>query len=314
MTAFTVFDRLHKGFIVDDNHVTYCEAEAKMFSQADIDTLNATDSARRFMIREFTPINPKHPGCYTLAVGTAHFVEVLEDGYAPRTVIKNSDTHKFLKELGDIVSERELGEHAYFEYRRAHVGERIKFALCTDEQDAFAQALHFARKNLTASGEHSPYLIAAYVTCRREHGLPDSLITPNTEALDSDPNQTLQAPRYQVGDIYSFKSDDDKAYARKKLLRSLITAARYSVRGYAGYGVVKRRNNGKLNETQKSDIRAALAVFDQADKIEVAGIKTSSAYELRCTSPNVLQGGNTFLKYQLLFRATINGMRQCVLI
>lgn len=313
LTNFTVFDRLHKGFIVDDNHVTYCESQAKMFSQAEINTLIATDSARRFMTREFMPINPKHPCCYTLAVGTAQFVEVLEDGYPSRTLIKNSDQHEFLKELGCIISERELGEHAYFEYRRANMGERIKLGLCDDQNTAFTQALTFARKELTSRGDHSPYLIAAYVECRRDHGLPDSLKTSNADALDSDPNQTLQIPRYQVGDLYHFRSDDDKAYARKKLLRSLVAETRYSVRGCTGYGVPKRRSNGKLNETQKQKIHAALAVFDHADKIEVAGIKTSSAYELICTSPNVLQSGNTFVQYQLLFRATINDLRQILL-
>lgn len=311
---YTAYDTLYCGFYVDETHVTLYEADAAMLSKDELDALTVKLGEKRIMGSEYEPVQATNPCACFLRVGTHEIVEITKsEGGGPSLVIKNSRNHDMLKLLRLIVSERDLGLRSYYEFASYDHG-RIMMELCHSEDDAFSKAKLAAHKQLTCDGWHSPYLMSAYVALCDEVGRPRGTTYSLEQALDSNPHHQLKKNKYAVGDQFEFKTPSDLAYFRRCTLRKLITKQRFSVPKLSGYGVATRRQSGKLTAEQKKRIIDAMTIIDTADRIEVAGIKVSSAYEMLASHPSFLDSGNTYTKYQLLFRAMVDGRRVCLLV
>lgn len=311
---YTAYDTLYCGFYVDETHVTLYEADAAMLSKDELDALTLKLGDRRIMSRQYEPIKESHPCACFLRVGTHEFVEIFEgEASKPSLIIKNSRNHAMLKELDLITSERDIGTRSYYEFCSQSHG-RVMMELCHSEDDAFSKAKIAAHKQLTRDGWHSPYLMSAYVALCDEVGRPRGTTYSLEQALDSNPRHQLKKNTHDVGDLFEFKTPSELAYFRRCTLRKLITKYRFSVPRLSGYGVATRRQSGKLTAEQKKNIIDAMTIIDCADRIEVAGSKVMSSYQMRPTGPAFLDSGNTYTKYQLLFRATVDGRRVCVLV
>lgn len=307
-----IWDCLHSGFVFNATHVTYSHEQAALFEPRQVEALVNNRNQHRFMAVDPHRDRPEHPSYATLTVAYSEMVEVTEEGYSnPKTLPKNGSTYPFLLSLGQITHEVSLGYLWYFEYRHELSG-RSGFGMAETNEDVWDQALLFARKQMGGRGDRPAYAMAAYLRARRQQGLVVDLSTPLAVALCNDPRRQQKKAKYAVGDVYTFGDEKEKQAYRRRLLRDLISKRRHSVVQYSrSYGRTLKRATGKLNTHQKQSILDALVIFDAADRIEVAGISTESAYILSPNGASALSDAHHC--YQFAFLATV-GDRRLVLL
>jgi hypothetical protein len=182
----------------------------------------------------------------------------------------------------------------------------LNWKLANTLDEALAKSKEMALRIMCSSGAHSAYQVLAYARKLAELGRSDDL---GFDTLDQSPLHHLPSPKYAIGDEYLFRSDADKAYFRKCLLKQQICQYRFGAaltRGYRQPAVV---NTGRLSAQSKGLILTAMQVFDSAYAVEVAGI-VASHYSVKVTTPCSLGGidgalDGTRLRYHLLFRSLV---------
>lgn len=136
--------------------------------------------------------------------------------------------------------------------------------------------------------------------------------------INENPMFQLRAVPLAIGDEYRWKDEASRQFYRGIMLAGLISYWRHrpgsTLKGYT----VGTRRKGRLCDTHKAHIRAAMAVFDQAYRIEVAGVTAAKSLSRAPTNRCALGGipaamSGAAMNYRLLFRAEIEG-KQLVLI
>ena len=324
MEEIILFDRLMTGFVLNFKFetATYNVREAQVFS-ADFDYDRERYASHDVSHKEQTYKDPLNQ----LVFVEGDFVYTNKTRGFERIPDLTAQVHvPDETEGGCCVDVLSLSRARKVKQISAHDGEEVSgvgfrlggpgsaWRVYNSLKDALAAFKLEGIKWMTSSGHHSCRLYQEYVRFVSQH--PGFYDSHRVEDKNENPMYQLEVPQYQVGDCVGAEKYKT-GYYRKKVLSALIRNSRYQKK-FGPHVRYKQSKTGPLPQHLKDEIRKAMTVFDNAYRVEVAGIVPWGAYTNSAAHRSALGGvpcasSGMNMGYMLLFRANIDGHEKVLL-
>lgn len=312
-TEYIVWDRLHSGFVYPEpGMVTHNPLLAQTFTGTTEQILAAFQQDEpdplRYAVLYKPDDNEKHPAYTTLTVGHAELVQVKESGRDQTVLlVRNGPQYSVLAELELIESEQSAGFRYYWTYHNPKIG-TLCMHVADSLQQAWRAAKDYARHQQCKRSASQQSKMLAFIRALNHSTLtfservalfPQSM--PFAQSVHENPFYQPRKPTFQIGDQYVIQDERERLARIRTAVRTMLKACRTPF----------SRRIGKLDKFSKEDIRLAVAIMQNADRIDVVGMMHQLPGRAFTGASSMMQ--SSYLQYQLAYHATLNGMRQVVI-